>query len=170
MRYVVLGGAGFIGSSVVEALLVRRLDVAALDNFSTGRLENLVGAEGNDCFELVRGDARDRALLREVASPGDTLIHLAATVGVERVCDDPPETYDNNVDSTEAVLTVAADLGCRVFFASTSEVYGDTEGAATKESTLPRPATTDGGRGHTRCPSWSASASADAMPVSGDSA
>ena len=123
MTYVVTGGAGFIGSWVVDRLVAEGASVVALDNLTTGRSANLDGVHGPGSCLLVRGDARDRALLGEIVAPGDTLIHLAALVGVDRVCEDPLETYANNLDSTRAVLDVAAARECRVFVASTSEVY-----------------------------------------------
>jgi UDP-glucose 4-epimerase len=120
---LVLGGAGFIGSWLVEALLDRGERTVVLDNFATGHVENLAEVLENPRLRLVAGDARDRRLLHELVPGAGTVIHLAATVGADKVCEDPAHTYRNNVESTRRVLEMAAARSCRVFFASTSEVY-----------------------------------------------
>jgi nucleoside-diphosphate-sugar epimerase len=148
MTHVITGGAGFIGSWVVERLVADGASVVAVDNLATGRSENLESIRGPGSWELVRGDVRARDLLAQVVSPGDTVIHLAALVGVDRVCEDPRQTFDNNLEATRAVLDVALSRRCRVFVASSSEVYGDAGRRAVGEHEPPCARITSCGRGH----------------------
>ena len=124
--YLITGGAGFLGSHLVERLLERGARVVVLDDLSTGRRANLAAAEGREGFAFVRGSAMDVELVRELVAGVDEVIHLAAAVGVQRIVERPVDTIVTNVEATRVVLEVAADpkAPCPVFLASTSEVYG----------------------------------------------
>jgi UDP-glucose 4-epimerase len=121
---LVTGGAGFIGSHLVEALLGRGERVRVLDDFSTGRRENLGCVLEHPRLELVHGDVRDEALVDELTRGADRVYHLAAAVGVDLILADPFGCLDTNVRGTESVLRAAAASGAKVVIASTSEVYG----------------------------------------------
>ena len=125
MKYLITGGAGFIGSHLTEALLEDGHLVTVVDNYSTSTPDNiahLAGASGLRVVELdvVESPQRIDSLVRE----SDCVIHLAAAVGVELVVKDPVRTITTNVHGTENVLIPAAKYGKRVVVASTSEVYG----------------------------------------------
>ncbi|MBW2690426.1 MAG: NAD-dependent epimerase/dehydratase family protein [Deltaproteobacteria bacterium] len=124
LTYLVTGGAGFIGSHLCELLLSEGHRVSALDNLSTGRMINIQHLLANPSFHFCRDNVMSEVVLDRLASQCDVLIHLAASVGVERIISSPVETLNNNVAGTEAVLQAALRYGCRVLIASTSEVYG----------------------------------------------
>ena len=119
MRVVVTGGAGFLGSHLVARLLGEGHAVTALDDLSTGRLENLPpGAR------FVRGDVRSPELVAAALEGAELVLHLAAAVGPALVARDPSGTWSRNVEGAARVLDAAAERGARVLFVSTSEVYG----------------------------------------------
>lgn len=123
---LVTGGAGFIGSNIVEALLPGR-KVIVIDDLSTGRAENLEGMKGS--LEFIQGSILDAALLRDVIkSRGvDLICHQAARPSVAKSLKDPVKTTDINVSGTVTVFSAASDCGVkRVVYASSSSVYGDT--------------------------------------------
>lgn len=122
-KALVTGGAGFIGSHLVEALLEKGFEVSVLDDFSTGSPENLKAAAGPR-LRVFEGKAEDEGPLREAARGARVVFHLAAVVGVRRVMDDPFGTIRTNVFGTDRVLEAAAAEGARVILASSSEVYG----------------------------------------------
>jgi nucleoside-diphosphate-sugar epimerase len=123
-RYLVTGGAGFIGSHLVEELLRRGESVRIVDNFSTGRRENLpVGGE----VELVEGDLAEPDVARRAVAHCDYVLHQAAIPSVPRSVKDPVTSHRANVDGTLQVLLAARDAGVkRVVYAGSSSVYGDT--------------------------------------------
>src|SRR5512143_3044707 len=124
--FLVTGGAGFIGSHVVDALLARGDRVRVLDDFSTGKRENL--AHCRDDVEVVEGDVRDGALVRAVAHCCDLISHQAALVSVERSFVEPDATLTVNLLGTLNVLAAAALEGIgAVVVASSCAVYGDSE-------------------------------------------
>ena len=127
MRYLITGGAGFIGGHLTERLLRDGHEVVVIDNFSTGSRENLQTAEALAAGRLrvIEADVVSSAELldREIRET-DRVIHLAAAVGVELVIHDPVRTITTNVHGTENVLVPAARYGKRTIIASTSEVYG----------------------------------------------
>lgn len=133
MRYLVTGGAGFIGSHLCDALVERGDDVVVLDDLSTGRLENIVHLLQRGAVELVEGSTLDEKLVMELLADVDVCIHLASVVGVNLVVGRPVETLLRNVRGADTVLSAAAALGKRTLFASTSEVYGKTDGEAVAE-------------------------------------
>jgi len=127
MKALVTGGAGFIGSHLVDGLLAAGWEVIALDNLSTGRRANLAHLAAEPRFRLVEGDICDGALVGRLLEGCDVVFHLAALVGVRHVVDNPLLGIRTNVIGTEAVLAAACRRGVRVCVASSSEVYGQSE-------------------------------------------
>lgn len=135
MKYLITGGAGFIGSHLTEALLSRGHQVITLDDFSTGNLENLKGAMTNSNLEIITGSITDSKIVESLAIKSDGIFHLAAAVGVKKILDDPIGSLRTNIDGSEVVLTAAAKYQKRVLLASTSEIYGKNDsGPLTEES------------------------------------
>lgn len=125
MRYLVTGGAGFIGSNIVDELLRRRHDVTVLDDFSSGKEENL--ADARKKIRLVRGDICDLETAREACEGADYVLHLAARTSVPRSVKDPIENNRVNIDGTLNVLVAARDAKVRrVVYAASSAAYGET--------------------------------------------
>jgi UDP-glucose 4-epimerase len=123
-RCLVTGGAGFIGSHLVERLLELGHHVTILDDLSTGARPNLERVAAHPQCELRVGSITDPIVLAEVVLGIDVIYHLAAAVGVKLVADDPVRTIETNIYPTEMLLRLAGQGGQRVFLASTSEVYG----------------------------------------------
>lgn len=125
MRYLVTGGAGFIGSNIVDELLRRGHSVTVLDDFSSGKEENLAGAVRK--IRLVRGDICDLEAAREACEGADFVLHLAARTSVPRSVKDPIETNRVNIDGTLNVLVAARDAKVRrIVYAASSSAYGET--------------------------------------------
>ena len=125
MKILVTGGAGFIGSHLTEALLKRGDEVVVADNFSTGSIENLAAVKENPALQIIELDvAEEKEEIRRLVRECDTVIHLAAAVGVELVVNEPARTISTNVRGTENVLLPAVEFDKRIIAASTSEVYG----------------------------------------------
>jgi UDP-N-acetylglucosamine/UDP-N-acetylgalactosamine 4-epimerase len=125
MRYLVTGGAGFIGSNIVDELLRRGHEVTVLDDFSSGKEENLAAALKE--IRLVRGDICDLEAAREACEGADYVLHLAARTSVPRSVKDPIETNRVNIDGTLNVLVAARDAKVRRFvYAASSSAYGET--------------------------------------------
>jgi len=123
-KILVTGGAGFIGSHLCELLVHNGHNVVAIDNLSTGRLDNIVHLLPMPGFLFVRETITNSLVLDRLTSEADIIIHLAAVVGVKLIVEDPVNTIVTNIMGTEAVLTTANRYGCKVMLASTSEVYG----------------------------------------------
>jgi nucleoside-diphosphate-sugar epimerase len=122
-RYLVTGGAGFIGSHLVEELLRRGESVRIVDNFSTGRRENLPGGSAVD---LVEGDLGDAQIARRAVDGCEFVLHQAAIPSVPRSVKDPLTSHRANVDSTLQLLLAARDAGVkRLVYAGSSSAYGD---------------------------------------------
>lgn len=124
MKYLITGGAGFIGSHLTESLLADGNAVTVIDDFSTGSAENLAAVRDHRNLTVIEEDILSGGSLELAVSQCDCVIHLAAAVGVELVVHDPVRTLVTNVHGSERVLTYAADAGKRCILASTSEVYG----------------------------------------------
>jgi UDP-glucose 4-epimerase len=124
MKYLVTGGAGFIGSHLADALLADGHRVCVLDDLSTGSLENVAHLCSRAGFTCVEGSATDASLVAELMEDVDAVFHLAAAVGVRLVVEHPVHTMDTNVRATETVLRLARPRRTRVILTSTSEVYG----------------------------------------------
>jgi UDP-glucose 4-epimerase len=122
--YLVTGGAGFIGSHLTELLLGAGHRVLAIDDLSTGRMENIERFVGHERYQFARANVMAEVVLDRMASESDIIVHLAAMVGVERIISNPVETILVNVRGTEVVLEAALRYGLRTLVASTSEVYG----------------------------------------------
>lgn len=131
-KILVTGGAGFIGSNLVDRLLSEGAFVRVLDNFSTGKRENLASAYNSSAFELIEGDIRDRAVCDLATAGIDIVLHQAALGSVPRSIKDPATTIAVNVYGFTNILHSAVGNGVKRFvFASSSSVYGD-------EKTLPK--------------------------------
>jgi UDP-glucose 4-epimerase len=142
-RYLVTGGAGFIGSHICEALVRRGEEVVVLDNLDTGKKKNLIPAQkGPGRLTFIQDDVRDISACRRAAEKLDYVLHLAARPSVKRSIDDPVLSHEVNVTGGLNVLMAAKESGVkRVVCASSSSVYGDREplDAAKAESLDPRP-------------------------------
>ena len=124
MRVLVTGGAGFIGSHLCEALLGTGSEVWALDDLSTGRLENLRSFERHPKFRFLEGSVTDSALVSGLVAQTDRVFHLAAAVGVKYVLENPLRSLITNIRGTEVVLEACAEHGRKAMVFSSSEVYG----------------------------------------------
>ena len=124
MRNLVTGGAGFIGSHLCEALLGEGHEVWALDDLSTGRLENLATFERQSRFRFLEGSVTDQSLIGGLVAQSDRVYHLAAAVGVRYVLENPLRSLLTNIRGTEVVLEAAAEHSRKVMLFSSSEVYG----------------------------------------------
>jgi len=133
VRALVTGGAGFVGSHLCEELIARGWSVEVLDDLSTGSRDNLANLDGLDTFRLVVGSAADPDTLAPMVARADCIFHLAAAVGVRLVVEQPVRTIETNIKATERVLELAAERGCGVLLASTSEVYGKGSGEVLRE-------------------------------------
>ena len=123
-HYLVTGGAGFIGSHIVDALLERGEGVRVLDNFATGKPENL--AHCRELIDLVEGDIRDLEVCQRACAGVDFVLHQAALGSVPRSIVDPLTTHEVNVTGTVKMLLAARDAGVRRFvYAASSSTYGD---------------------------------------------
>jgi UDP-glucose 4-epimerase len=127
MEYLITGGAGFIGSHLAERLIADGHRVVALDDLSTGSLDNLDALFEHPRFEFVEGSVLDRPLVRERVALCDAVIHLAAAVGVRRILEDPLAALKTNVEGSDVVLGACAEFERGVLLASTSEIYGKNE-------------------------------------------
>lgn len=135
MRTAITGGAGFIGSHLVEHLLAAGDEVVVLDDLSTGRLENLKGVIGHRRFRFIEGSILDRAAVDKAVNGADRVFHLAAAVGVNLIVDHPLESLRTNIHGTEVVLDSVLEAGATLLLASTSEVYGkNTSDSLSEES------------------------------------
>ncbi len=124
MRYLITGGAGFIGSHLADRLLERGDEVYALDDLSTGSTSNIEHLSDEPRFSLVRGTVLDHPLISGLVSEADVVVHLAAAVGVKLIVDKPLGSLITNIRGTEIVLDAAASAGRKVLITSTSEIYG----------------------------------------------
>ena len=124
MRVLVTGGAGFIGSHLAERLLGEGHRVQVLDDLSTGTMANIAHLLPHPDFESRIDSVTDETAVRDLVGWADLVCHLAAVVGVQLVARHPVRAIETNVRGTELVLRVAADTGCQVLVASSSEVYG----------------------------------------------
>jgi UDP-glucose 4-epimerase len=134
MRYLITGGAGFIGSHLTDALLRQGDRVHALDDLSTGSIENIRHLRGHPRFEYTIDTAANARLIAELVDEADFVFHLAAAVGVELIVESPVRTIETNVHCTEVVLSQASKKRRPVLIASTSEVYGKSTALPFKES------------------------------------
>ena len=123
-KYLITGGAGFIGSHLSESLLRRGDHVVVLDNLSTGRLANLDSIGNDPHFRFVQGSILDELVVDEAVHECDVVIHLAAAVGVRLIVEQALRSFTTNIRGSEVVLGAAHRYRRRILVASTSEVYG----------------------------------------------
>jgi UDP-glucose 4-epimerase len=123
-RYLITGGAGFIGSHLSELLLDAGHSVRVLDDFSTGRRDNIAHLIGREGFEIVSDTVETEATVNLLAGECDAIFHLAAAVGVQLIVDEPVRTIQTIIRGTEIVLAAAHRFGRPVLITSSSEVYG----------------------------------------------
>jgi len=139
-KVLVTGGAGFIGSHLVDRLLKEDIEVVVLDNLQGGRLKNIRQHLGKKNLCFVRGDIRNYRLVRKLVKDVDAIIHQAARVSVPESIEDPVLTNDVNVNGTLNLLKAAVESDVKRFvYASSCVVYGDAEVMPIKEDCLPKP-------------------------------
>jgi UDP-glucose 4-epimerase len=127
-KVVVTGGAGFIGSHIVDRLLNDGFEVTVVDNFLTGRLGNTAHHQGRKDYHFVKGDIRDPDVIRKAVEDADAVFHEAALVSVNRSVENPTLTNEINVTGTLTLLKSCMDSNVKRFiYASSSSVYGETE-------------------------------------------
>jgi UDP-glucose 4-epimerase len=134
MRVLVTGGAGFIGSHLVDRLLLDGHSVSVLDNVSTGQRSNLDRHDKNSNFTFINGSILDQDLLRKCVDGVDYIFHLAAAVGVFTIVNHPLSSLLTNIRGTENVLEIASKKNIPVFLSSSSEVYGKNVSNSLRES------------------------------------
>lgn len=139
-RVLVTGGAGFIGSNLVEALLQQDNEVVVLDNFMTGKRENLAPFAGNPAFTLIEGDIRDIAMCRKAVDGMDYVLHEAALGSVPRSIKDPMTSTEVNIGGFVNVLFAAQEAKVKRFvYAASSSTYGDSKTLPKVEDKIGKP-------------------------------
>jgi nucleoside-diphosphate-sugar epimerase len=137
---LITGGAGFIGSHLVDRLLREGFEVYVIDNLNTGRLENITHHQNKKNFHFVKGDIRDRQIVKQTMSDVDVVFHEAALTSVPLSVQDPILTNDVNVSGTLALLKLSSDLDVKRFiYASSAAVYGDNASEKKREDMTPTP-------------------------------
>lgn len=143
MKYLVTGGAGFIGSHIVQTLLEQGSAVRVLDNFSTGKRENLEALTrqfDKSQLEVIEGDVRDAVCVEDALRGIEVIFHEAAFVSVPQSMEEPQTCFDVNIKGTSLLFDTARKAGVRrAVVASSAAVYGDSDALPLVEETLPRP-------------------------------
>ncbi|MFA4849566.1 MAG: SDR family oxidoreductase [Methanoregula sp.] len=140
MRYIVTGGAGFIGSHIADALANRGDEVVILDNLFSGRIENIQNLANTPTVTFIKGSVTDQALLQKACKNADGIFHEAAITSVPRSVKDPLASNEANVTGTLNVLVAAQKCGIKkIVYASSSSVYGDTPTLPKREDMVPNP-------------------------------
>ena len=132
MKYLITGGAGFIGSHLADALIGFGHEITSLDNLSTGSMKNVSQLDGRVNF--VKGDIRDVRLVTKLIADCDVVFHMAAALGVSTILESPMESMSTNILGSEVVLSAASKLDKRILIASTSEIYGKNPNQPLKET------------------------------------
>lgn len=145
---LITGGAGFVGSFLSEELLRRGHSVCAVDNLSTGKLENIAHLRENPDFELVIGNIMNKELMDDLIARSEAVFHLAAAVGVRLIIERPVETIETNILGTEIIYKLVNKHRKKVVITSTSEIYG-------KNNEIPFRETADSVYGPTTKSRWS---------------
>lgn len=133
MRYLVTGGAGFVGSHLVDRLILDGHFVTVLDDFSTGRRENLLQHANEKALELVEGDILNADLVDDLTSKVDRVFHLAAAVGVFNILEHPLKSIHTNIEGSENVFNACLKHKRPIFITSSSEIYGKNSSDLLKE-------------------------------------
>jgi UDP-glucose 4-epimerase len=133
MKYLITGGAGFIGSHLADALIARGDRVTIIDDLSTGSIRNIAHLRRLESFQYVIGSMLNLPLLAELVDDVDAVFHLAAAVGVKLIVESPVHTIETNVRCTERLLDIATKKRKKVLVASTSEVYGKSDAIPFRE-------------------------------------
>jgi UDP-glucose 4-epimerase len=131
---LITGGAGFVGSFLADELLARNFIVTAVDNLSTGKLENIAHLKTSSDFRFITGDIMDEELMDRLIAESECVFHLAAAVGVKLIIERPVETIETNIMGTEIIYKYTNKHKKKVIVASTSEVYGKNEEIPFKET------------------------------------
>jgi len=140
MRVLVTGGAGFIGSGIVDALLARGDEVVVLDDLSSGSLGNLKGCAGNPAFRFIRGDVRDEKVVGLALEGIEAVIHEAALISVPLSIEKPELVHSVNVGGTTTLLKASLAGGVkRLVYASSSAIYGEQGKLPIAEDAQPKP-------------------------------
>ena len=140
MRVLVTGGAGFIGSHLVDALLARGDTVTVLDNLSNGSMDNLKNHTTNPSFRFIRGDIRDAKAIENAVAGADAIIHEAAIISVPLSIEDPELAHSVNAEGTLALLKASLERGAKRFvYASSCAVYGEQAKLPISEDAPPNP-------------------------------
>lgn len=145
---LITGGAGFVGSYLSEELLSRGYSVTAIDNLSTGRLENIAHIKNNPDFDFVTGTIMNEEIMDELVAQSEVVFHLAAAVGVRLIIEKPVETIETNILGTEIIYKLVNKHKKKVVITSTSEIYG-------KNNEIPFRETADSVYGPTIKSRWS---------------
>ena len=133
MKYLVTGGAGFIGSHLVDLLLADGHKVSVIDNFSTGSIENLRSHLSNPSLTITEGDILDADLVEKSVNQSERVFHFAAAVGVMNIMANPLSSLETNIRGSENVLNSCANSNVPVLIASSSEIYGKNASDALNE-------------------------------------
>lgn len=134
MKYLLTGGAGFVGSHLAEALLERGDQASIIDDLSTGAIDNIQHLKDQKGFKYVLESVFHRQIMAELVDEADLIFHLAAAVGVRLIVESPVRTIETNIKGTETVLELAAKKRKPVVIFSTSEVYGKSNGSKFSET------------------------------------
>jgi UDP-glucose 4-epimerase len=132
VRVLITGGAGFIGSHFCDALVSDGKEVTIIDNLSSGSEKNIKHLEGK--IKLVQGDIRDHKLIESLVAESNLILHMAASLGVDNILENPIESISTNFYGSEIVLKSAAKYDKRLIIASTSEIYGKNPNQTLKET------------------------------------
>jgi dTDP-glucose 4,6-dehydratase len=139
-KVLVTGGAGFIGSHIVDRLLKEGFEVTVIDNLSTGRLENIAHHQDRKDFHFIKGDIRNASLIKKAIKNIDVVFHEAALVSVPRSIENPLLTNEVNVSGTLNLLEACRNANVAWFiYASSSAIYGETETLPKHENLMPQP-------------------------------
>ena len=131
MKYLVTGGAGFIGSHIVEKLVEQNHSVTVLDNLNTGKMKNLESVMNN--IDFLKGDIRDENMIKDILDDIDGVFHQAALASVQDSFLKTDEYFDVNVNGTENIFKLSSEKGIKVVYASSSSVYGNPKKLPIKE-------------------------------------